>query len=248
MCFSKFISLLDKKALYFCRSDKLEDKLEGTHSKKSINNENEILEIISRDIDAGSPSLPKEIINSIKQHDKTATFIRRNIRKFSFINCWCISEHESAAMWKLYLKNEEGVAIKSTVNQLREVLKAYQKLPAYIGQVQYVDFKSFSFSMPLEPQIFPFFFKRKSFEHEKELRVLISVVPKKGNNLDLSLLKETPKEPGLCFPTNLDTLINKVVVPETSKEWFKELVQSVLSKYGVNKEVEGSTLSIEPAF
>ena len=39
-------------------------------------------------------------------------------RDCTAVNCWHINEHESAAMWDLYLKSNEGIAIQSTYQKL----------------------------------------------------------------------------------------------------------------------------------
>lgn len=43
-------------------------------------------------------------------------------KKRVFVNCWHLNEYESAAMWDLYLKNEEGVAIQTTFNRIKKSL------------------------------------------------------------------------------------------------------------------------------
>jgi len=48
--------------------------------------------------------------------------INRNWPKFNAINCWHMNDHESAAMWKLYLKSDEGIAIQSTYRKLKDAI------------------------------------------------------------------------------------------------------------------------------
>ena len=38
------------------------------------------------------------------------------------INCWHESDHESAAMWKLYAKDDNGIAIKTDFDSLAKIL------------------------------------------------------------------------------------------------------------------------------
>ena len=95
----KLIILLESKALYFCCVDNLDDKFEGllTSSTLDINN-------------WGPKSSTKElstIIDSIKSFSK-------ELKPKTFVNCWTISDFESNAMWKTYLPDGKGIAIKST--------------------------------------------------------------------------------------------------------------------------------------
>jgi len=45
------------------------------------------------------------------------------MRRYVFVNPWHKNEFESAAMWKLYLKSEEGVAIRTTVERLKHAFE-----------------------------------------------------------------------------------------------------------------------------
>lgn len=132
-------------------------------------------------------------------------------------------------MWKLYVSNlNEGIAIKSTYSKLYRSLK---KDPAIsIGQVNYIDFNG-SFTGVNES----FWYKRKSFEHEKEVRAIIR--DRKANN-----------EFGLSIPVDLNILIEKVYVSPTSQKWFRELIESVMKKYEINKKIMTSEMLTEPFY
>ncbi len=43
------------------------------------------------------------------------TEVHKKIREIHFVSCWHENETESEAMWKLYLKSGDGVAIQTTV-------------------------------------------------------------------------------------------------------------------------------------
>lgn len=46
-----------------------------------------------------------------------------------FIDCWCASEHESAAMWSLYRQSAEGVAIRTDHDSLERIPAIVAYLP-----------------------------------------------------------------------------------------------------------------------
>jgi len=65
--------------------------------------------------------------------------LQRDIFKhLNFFNCWHMNDSESDAMWKLYIKGSEGVAIQSNV---RCVISSFASCPdtIYMGKVRYVD-------------------------------------------------------------------------------------------------------------
>ena len=100
-------------------------------------------------------------------------------------------------MWKIYSRNNDSIAIKTTVGDLREALLSsnnfpedteliindvayvndYNKLLKYYNQI---DFKNFDFNNQVwrllsNNSYNRFFIKRKSFEHEHEVRVLLFI-------------------------------------------------------------------------
>ena len=88
--------------------------------------------------------------------------------------------------------------------------------------------------------MFPYFHKRKSFEHERELRAVIQEFPRdiKG---DIKW-SSAPHKSGLNVDVNLEILIDRIVLAPLCPLWHKKLVESVLNRYGVNKTVRRSTL------
>jgi hypothetical protein len=223
MDFSKYVSLLEKKALFFSRSDKLGDPFEGSLSK--INQQ-------MRPIWYGE-HYPK-MQEAMK--GMNIGFINH-----TFLNCWHMNEYESDAMWKLYLKSKEGIAIQSTFQKLESCFEP-EPSDLYIGKVIYADYEKEA--IPEGNAMWPFVHKRKSFEHERELRALIQRPPIVNNALDLS----RPSPSGLYVPVNLGILIEKIYISPAVEKWFDELVTSVNEKYGIKKELLSSKLSERPVY
>ena len=97
MDFTKFISLLDKKSLFLCRADKLEDPFEGSLPLDNV--ESLRIEIYKEKTINGKWGVAKteQYINDLAEGSKL-------LKKFTYISSWYMSEHESAAMWKLYTR------------------------------------------------------------------------------------------------------------------------------------------------
>lgn len=79
--FAKFVSLLDSASLYFCRADMLGDSYEGTLPNKTIET------VTTRFTEGGIGHEIERMFNLTKEAKLT-----------TYINCWNIAEHESAAM------------------------------------------------------------------------------------------------------------------------------------------------------
>jgi hypothetical protein len=222
MDFTKFVSLLDSKALYFARSDLFEDPFEGALSRANV----ELRPIVYKD-----DNIPPETFERLSKY-------RENLRKRTFINCWHMNERESAAMWKLYARSNEAIAIQSTFNMLHSCLPAN----TYLGTVQYIDYNS-DF-LPEGNMFSPFVHKRKSFEHEREVRALIQIFSTNPS----TQAGQPVGDVGRIVPVNLDALIEKVYVAPTSSTWFADLVVSVMHKYVLSKPLVPSMLDERPIF
>ena len=228
MDFTKFVSLLDKQALFFARADMLPDPFEGSYSKANIR----LRPIIYKDI-------PRKI-------QRQLSVFMKDLRKFTIINSWHMNEYESAAMWKLYLKTDEGIAIQSTFKRLT---RSFNKnmgndgYTVYIGKVKYIDYETEW--LPEGNTFYPFLRKRRSFKHEQELRAIIQKVPVKGDKMDL---KQEIFDKGAYVPVDLNTLIERIFVSPTAPKWFNGLVESIVSKYNLKKKIMQSSLADGPVY
>lgn len=183
---------------------------------------------------------------------RTGKQIRNAVREFRsiiYVSCWHINEHESAAMWKLYLKSDEGVAIQSTLPRLKKGLAATRKVK--IARVNYIDYQKDPIGDVSEigPMLAPFLHKRKSFEHEREARALFCDASKLETSWDPdkgTWIGRPFFEKGHYVKVDLATLIDQVFVAPNSAPWFLELVRSVISRYQLNKNVIQSHLSDAP--
>jgi len=78
---------------------------------------------------------------------------------------------------------------------------------------------------------FPFLFKRKSFQYEREVRILA----------DLSE-QEIKINDGLKIDVDINQLIEKIYIHPKSENWYKKLVIELVSKLGFDFEIEKSDL------
>ena len=89
-----------------------------------------------------------------------------------FLSSWHVNDGESAAMWDLFSHGTEpGVAIESTVGLLREQIDAGSgDTEVFLGAVEYLDYARTWGAFRAFNRVFH---KRRSFEHERELRAVI---------------------------------------------------------------------------
>ena len=205
MDFTKFVSLLEKQALFFTRADKLGDPFEGYWPMSTS--------------DANA-----------------ADFFKATI-PVTLVSCWHESPHESAAMWSLYSRETDGIAIKTNSGPFIKSFTPRQSI--YLGRINYIDYEtSFTASGTTLSQ---FFFKRKSFEHEREVRAVIQ------HFWEGSQLNFTPRfDVGNYYEVDLSILIHEVVVAPYAQDWLLELVQSVAARYNLRAPVVQSRLADLP--
>jgi len=225
--FTKFVSLLDINALFFARADTMEDPLEGSLSKANI-------EARQKD----DSRIPQKALKQIAD-------LHKNARYHVFINSWHMNDVESAAMWKLFLQSSEGIAIQSTVGNLKKSVDLSSNYEINIAKVEYIDYETHM--IPERNILYPFIHKRKSFEHEKELRALTLIMPEKPDedSIDFSVPNQNL---GIYVPIDVNTLIDRVYVSPTALPWFYDLTRSVMEKYGIEKEVIKSNLAVDPVY
>lgn len=203
---SKFLDLLLSQQLFMSRSDKFKDQYEGTFSEPTYE---EIKKLAINN---------PEFINYYKAK-----------REKVVISSWHINEYESFAMWQIFTQNNEGIAIQSTTERLQKALNKDLNFNQYIGKVNYIDYKKEY--IPFDDLFFPFLFKRKSFQYEREIRI-ISDVSETGINIDN----------GLKINVDLNQLIEKIYIHPKSENWYKKLVIELVSKLGYQFEIEKSDL------
>jgi len=93
----------------------------------------------------------------------------------------------------------------------------------------------------------PFMHKRKSYEHEKEIRGVISIFPDLTPDGGWDVNAETI-ESGIEIEVDLERLIERIYVAPNAPAWFAELVRAVVSRYGCEFEVVQSSLDDDPVF
>jgi hypothetical protein len=228
MDFTKFLSLLETQSLFFTRADKFEDPFEGILSTPSHNLE------LSSLINSGGDMMNSELYgNGIRRMINEG---EETLRKWVFVNCWHLNDNESAAMWDLYSRRDTGIAIQTTFKNLYDCLDKKDK-EIFIGLVNYIDYEK-DLNTSEGNILSQFMHKRNSFSHEKELRALFMYPWSKDwpDRLDLE------ESSGLSISIDFEVLIDKIYISPFSPIWIKELVQSIVKKYNLDRDVVQSSI------
>jgi hypothetical protein len=201
MDFTKYVAMLHRHALYLARADQMPDPFEGSYANANY-----------------------------RDHRRAGNGQAEQLRQRVLLSCWHQNEHESAAMWRIYLSSQDGVAIRTTTERLRE---AFVESPEQLrlGAVRYLDYQNDR--VPQGHELEPFFCKRKSFDYEREVRVLCCA----DHPID---------DRGRYVAVRLEKLIEQVVVSPSAESWFADLVRSVTGKYGFAFDIVPSSMCEPP--
>jgi len=205
----KFLSLLVESHLYFVSCDRLGDPFEGSF-------------------------LPAEILRSgiTDEVRRGITDKLRSFRPGAKVSCWYLSEWESAALWGVYASRKE-VAVQSTFNALKESLEGANHV-IRIGLIRYMDEAQevFDGDWALD-HMKAFMWKRRFYEHERELRALIL----------------EPQEPrGLSVPVDLHKLVRAVYLSPQLPCSFITVVKNLLARFDLDVPVQISSLASAPDY
>lgn len=222
LSFEKFASLLSTESLYFVRADQFEDPFEGR-----------VPSLILKQYVQKAKRLGKKESQAVIE-------LWEEWRKWVMCSCWHHGDHESMAMWERerYDMNKSGIAIKTTMGRLKTSLTHEENIDVYIGKVRYINYQGFDAPDVLRMNTIysPFFFKRKAFKCENEVRAIIDDSPyrkedffrvKEGFSLkpqefDLKTLQERMKylkkneDKGQALCIDLDQLIDEVIIAPRS--------------------------------
>ena len=219
--------MLEHQALFFARADRLGDPFEGSYSQVNV---------------AMRPTLYKDLFpdGGYEAFDKNVSEFTRAMPRYMMINCWSMASHESAAMWRLYSKEYDGLAIRTNVNSFLKSFVCDEDI--YVGKVLYTDYKS-AF-IPENNFILPFLHKRNNYAYESEIRAMTIKLPSNGQP-DLSL---DVYDSGIYCGVDLSLLIQEVVVTPYAEQWFVNLVKSIANRYSLDIPIRLSALANPPTW
>jgi len=207
MAFDKFLYLIRERKLHFHRIDSFEDTNEGTLSL-----------------------IDKKLFSYSKESEE---WWKRE-RKRHFANCWIALQYESSLMWNTYAKY--GVAICTTVHDLKESLSKDKDRNCYIACVRYIDGLRESSQDGGKPlNILKIFFtKRVYFQQENEFRILYS-------NYAIS---DNEDRRGEEISIDTRVLLHEIVISPYANRFIYDLVCNIVIENNINASVRMSNIQI----
>jgi hypothetical protein len=236
MDLAKFVSLLRDRSINFARADVLGDSWEGAKGAR-----------INKTIwDAHYLSFLQEMIRNPpegyqceKSDEEVAAEANRLLEQLAvtgsldlrrtYVSCWHENEIESEALWRLYCPPPTaGIAIRTTFADLKRAFD--NDVSIQTGRVKYVDFRT-QFA-GVNDAIFR---KRKSLQHEQEVRAVIRQYP--GD-----------ESTRLTRQVELPALVKEVIVSPFSPPWLESIVSDLLKRYEAPIPIRTSELLSQPFF
>ena len=177
-----------------------------------------------------------------------------------FATCWHESLHESAAMWKLYSAEHAGVAIVSTPLRMHQAVDLTPYNSGVLSPVEYMDFEKDD--MTLRPvslgfgrSAMPGLLKRKSFQHENEVRGLIFFEDHAKMKLPSPFTFDEYRKRiqevnpiGISVSVDLNHLIEEIYISPLAKSHFTEAVEVMAKRHGLDDRIRTSGLLGEPVW
>jgi hypothetical protein len=242
LTFSKFISLVTYRALWFSKLNILVDQYEGAMPART-----------AAKMHAEHQKWKENFHPSL--HSQFDQMNQRNVedgRELTVVNCWFLGDHEEARMWEDYAKDDEGVAIVSTVRMLAQSVHCIEDF-TQIGKVRYVDLADHTMSHHEASQAQErAFLKSLAFQHEQEIRIATMSVkgPMCVGNDGVPLSPEQYAgakmnnfdNPGLFLKCDLKRLITSIVLAPGAPKSQEFLVKRIIHLSSLTCPIERSKL------
>jgi hypothetical protein len=211
---AKFLDLVCGSRIFFCNGRNLRDQFEG--------------EVPLAVLEARRQAALAQGLTGRDLEEELAVYQwtqANSMLGLALFNCWSIGDHESYALWKVYLAGQPfGVAVRSTVGRLlTSIERGGEEYPEefFIGKVRYSE------ELPGDSWHRLFMLTRKMpfYQYENEVRLIILNYPGSEGGTQ----PPYPLDVGRYVKVDLETLIDGVVFSPFAPRHFHESLQTVLS-------------------
>ncbi|HEX6977857.1 MAG TPA: hypothetical protein VF342_01030 [Alphaproteobacteria bacterium] len=227
--FPKLVWFLDSQRLAMPHCRMMEDPFEGTTPEG-------LLRRLEARIEAASEAARQTLERNLGRLRELAADLKGGY----FISSWHMNDVESEAMWKLFSSPNDGVALVSTYARLRAALPDY----VGIGLVRYIDYTAET--LPGLDMFHWVMHKRKSFEHEREIRAVASWHT--PDEFGGDQIRAQSDAYGYYPRVDVAALVTSVYVHPLAQDWFVDLVRRIVVRFEFDFPVYRSELSAKPLF
>jgi hypothetical protein len=238
--FSRFVALIETRKLHFSPVTAFEDINDGIFNCLT-NDDNYDIQSNGRIVSIAAPAPGSK---NAQNAYRTKEFIRsfhKLLVDATGVSCWRLDDHESHAMWRIFIRTDEGLAIESTIDKLIGSISA-DEYHLMIGIVRYIDYAKHK--IPIADLKNAFFYKNKYFEHEKELRLICYRTD--GLSADPIAMPNYRPLPasGLDLPVDTSNLMNAIYISPYAPKWFSHLVEQMVQRYRLAIPVYPSNIQL----
>lgn len=249
MSLERLIDILSRKKLFFAplNAYAASDPFEGLLPKVALDPLIQSLSIFIDDFALQKKMMEERTLNIFPEHHHETVrkiFDRNNLNDFKLItnelyfrvlkstviNCWHQNESESEAMWSLYSKNNKGIAIQTTAQDLIESIDDER---VHFSEVRYINFYDEnlkSSDLIVNGFISPLL-KREAFEHEKEARLFFT--PNKNYNVPSKIYEYESQ----YIDINIEKLISKIYISPYVTDIDMEHIKKTVQKLGISESM-----------
>jgi hypothetical protein len=253
---TKFLHMLETGTLWFARGDLLGDSHEGSLTRPTAQayarSRDEFLKSLP-------PAWPKELIDAHGQQPSMA----EQWRMFCHVSSWHLNPHEASWMWKSYIPESQGIALRSDFRSMRMALQSTDR-PVHVGLVRYLDYETEA--IDIDNAFVPVLTKRREFEGERELRMVVLSVSEPTDQAHSTSITLRPGQPpvdengeeftslpltfveGVPVAVNLAELIHEIRLAPGAGAWAVDAVKRAIGRYGLTCLVRASSIDDAPQF
>lgn len=161
---------------------------------------------------------------------KSLAILFKRFSDSTVVNCWHKNNSQSAAMWNLYSNNvKTAVAIMVPLDNLKSYANIYG--------MDFKDIKYINYNDNLPTLYDAATYKRKVYEHEKEIRLIKTI-----NNYGKHIIDKNGlviSTGGVChhYPFDFNKMVDAVIVSPYAEKYFAETVYFLTKKLNSFDEV-----------
>lgn len=211
-----FLSMLLGRSLFFATLESFEDPFEGVPPPAVL--------------EAARSARGPEAVDPARGLAAWKTMIER-CRATICASCWHVGDDESEAMWKLYGRFEDGLAVVSTLKSIRATFRVHDITG---GLVDYSG-REFEPGDADENLLQWATTKRPSYKHEREFRLLVR-----------RAADDRARGDGVAVPIDPEVLIGEVVLSPRMQRWQIDLFRGLLDQLAFKRPVRESSLLTSP--
>ena len=216
MDLTKFIHLITHEYIYFHKVSEFQDKYEGN--------------LTALDLEECHSSLSQMTLEQ---------------RDWFYVSCWHISDYESHAMWNVYGKNSDSLAIQTDFKTLKDSFSDIYDDEVELSKVKYIDYNSSKMlddffqkgSMRVHDVID---YKHISYDYERELRAKVWLGYMNKKDQYLAVKKDS--NIGLYTKINIRKLIKRVYISPNASSMLASCVIKLMDQLKIEAEIHTSDL------